>query len=262
MTANYHTHTARCRHAVGSDEEYVLAAMDAGITTLGFSDHCPYVGFDGDYYSSYRMYCDDLKDYCESITELREKYRGKIDILLGLETEYYPALFPALLDFLRPYGIQYMILGQHYLDDDQYGTWTRWVKTEDELIKYADQCCEALRTGVFSYIAHPDIVGYDRETPEFTREMRRIARCAQELGLPVEINLLGITSGRDYPCTQFLEAAAAEGCTAILGRDAHTPHAFYETDALEKAIKMAESAGLRITDKADFHKLENYYKKL
>ena len=92
--------------------------------------------------------------------------------------------------------------------------------------------------------------------------MRRIARCAKELGLPVEINLLGITSGRDYPCTQFLEAAAAEGCTAILGRDAHTPHAFYETDALEKAIKMAESAGLRITDKADFHKLENYYKKL
>ena len=28
ITYNYHTHTTRCRHAQGADEEYVLAAIE------------------------------------------------------------------------------------------------------------------------------------------------------------------------------------------------------------------------------------------
>ncbi len=39
--ANYHTHTKRCRHAVGEDREYVEAAIEAGLKVLGFSDHTP-----------------------------------------------------------------------------------------------------------------------------------------------------------------------------------------------------------------------------
>ena len=35
----YHTHTKRCGHAVGEDEEYVIEAIKAGIKDLGFSDH-------------------------------------------------------------------------------------------------------------------------------------------------------------------------------------------------------------------------------
>ena len=30
MKYNYHTHTSRCFHARGTDEEYVLAAIEAG----------------------------------------------------------------------------------------------------------------------------------------------------------------------------------------------------------------------------------------
>ena len=42
MKVNLHTHTVRCGHAVGTDEEYVLAAIAAGFTKLGFSDHNPF----------------------------------------------------------------------------------------------------------------------------------------------------------------------------------------------------------------------------
>ena len=42
ITANYHTHTKRCMHAVGEDREYVEAAIAAGIKILGFADHTPY----------------------------------------------------------------------------------------------------------------------------------------------------------------------------------------------------------------------------
>ena len=39
---NYHTHTTRCFHAIGKDEEYVKAAIQANIKELGFSDHTPW----------------------------------------------------------------------------------------------------------------------------------------------------------------------------------------------------------------------------
>ena len=38
---NYHGHTKRCGHAVGEDEEYVQAAIAAGYSIIGFSDHAP-----------------------------------------------------------------------------------------------------------------------------------------------------------------------------------------------------------------------------
>ena len=42
MIANYHTHTTRCRHASGTEEAYVQAAIQGGLEILGFSDHTPY----------------------------------------------------------------------------------------------------------------------------------------------------------------------------------------------------------------------------
>jgi tRNA U38,U39,U40 pseudouridine synthase TruA len=42
MIANYHTHTMRCKHAVGTDEEYVLEAIKHGYKVLAFTDHSPW----------------------------------------------------------------------------------------------------------------------------------------------------------------------------------------------------------------------------
>ena len=42
MLANYHTHTVRCKHAVGSEREYIEAAIANGFKILGFSDHTPW----------------------------------------------------------------------------------------------------------------------------------------------------------------------------------------------------------------------------
>ena len=47
MIANYHTHTARCGHAVGEDREYAEMALARGLKTLGFSDHVPMPFADG-----------------------------------------------------------------------------------------------------------------------------------------------------------------------------------------------------------------------
>ncbi len=86
MTVNLHTHTFRCNHAAKQDRDYVERALAAGIKTLGFSDHTP-MPFRGEYYSNFRMRPELLSDYVASVLALREEYRGRIDIPLGLEVE-------------------------------------------------------------------------------------------------------------------------------------------------------------------------------
>ena len=47
MKQNLHTHTTRCGHACGTEDEYVRSAIEGGLKTLGFSEHCPHVYPDG-----------------------------------------------------------------------------------------------------------------------------------------------------------------------------------------------------------------------
>ena len=69
MRANYHTHTWRCNHAVGSEEDYVIHAIEQGFDILGFSDHTPQFFRDG-YRSGIRMDPEELPNYCRVIREL------------------------------------------------------------------------------------------------------------------------------------------------------------------------------------------------
>ncbi len=259
MKANFHTHTFRCKHAGCSDQRYVDVAIEAGIETLGFSDHTPYVGFTDGYYSFYRMGPEELQDYVDSVKALREQYRGKIEICLGLEAEYYPKLFSELLEFLRPYGIEYLILGQHFLDDDQHGLSAHWIQEEKDLVRYTDQCIEALETGLFSYLAHPDLPRFDRKDPAFRREMKRLCECSNRLGLPVELNILGLYRQRHYPCEEFLEVCRECDSEIILGTDAHLPDQFLDSQSIGEAYALVEKYGLRVTEIFDKTRLARYY---
>lgn len=76
LKCNYHTHTMRCHHAVGEDEAYVLAALEAGFDELGFADHAPWP-YASHFVSNIRMSMEDFPGYLQSIRRLREKYQGK-----------------------------------------------------------------------------------------------------------------------------------------------------------------------------------------
>ena len=84
MKTNYHTHTTRCHHALGSDEDYVLSAIKGGYEELGFSDHTPWK-YRSSFVSPIRMTTNELPEYVESIHSLADKYEDQIKIRLGLE---------------------------------------------------------------------------------------------------------------------------------------------------------------------------------
>ena len=251
MLANYHTHTTRCGHAEGSDREYVESAVKAGIRTLGFSDHTPY-DFMGRKLRDrpMRMKPEELPEYAASIRSLAEEFKGQIEILTGVEAEYYPDYFHRLLEILRESRVQYMILGQHYLGNE-IGEPYSGRETEDPQIlrRYVSQSIEALQTGLFTYFAHPDLINFVGDGKLFESEIRRLCRGAKETDTPLEINLLGLSEGRHYPNETFWRIAAEEGNDVILGFDAHRPEHLQNRAVEEQARKMAKRLGLKLIEK-------------
>ena len=63
MLTNYHTHTTRCGHAEGTEEEYILTALRCGFKVLGFSDHTPWAYATPGFVSRIRMLPSQLDDY-------------------------------------------------------------------------------------------------------------------------------------------------------------------------------------------------------
>lgn len=248
MKINLHTHTTRCGHAVGSEREYIERAVQAGIQTLGFSDHSP-MPFEPGYYSSYRIKLEDYENYIETLVALKEEYKNDVRILIGFEAEYYPAYFDRFIDMLRPYPIDYLILGQHFLDNEIDAPYSGHPTDDEELLRrYVDQTSEALKTGRFTYFAHPDLFCFTGDEAVYRRHMTRLCENAKSLEIPLEINLLGVWNKRHYPCDRFFQIAAEVGNQVVFGLDAHQPERILEADVLSDARALAERCGVTVTE--------------
>ena len=245
MTANYHTHTPRCNHAEGAERDYIERALEAKFRELGFSDHSPYLFDVPGYYSRFRMKPEQLEDYANTLLALREEYRDRIRLFIGLEMEYYPRLFSRTLDFLRQYPLDYLILGQHAIYNETEGIFSPRPTDDEKLLdQYRGQTMEALETGLFSYFAHPDLFCFTGDPKAYERHVRTICRRARELGIPLEFNLLGFQEEKHYPDPRFWRVAGEEGCSVVLGSDAHEPAAVWNPALIARAEALLSGFGI------------------
>lgn len=246
MFFNYHTHTKRCNHAVGNEREYVESAIKNGLKILGISDHAPYLFPNTDYYSYFRMQVDELHEYAETVRSLAKEYEKDIRILLGFELEYYPDLHEREMAFLRQVKPDYLILGQHLLNNELDGVISSRLKTDEALAAYVTQTLQGLATGDFLYLAHPDLPGYRFSEKAIQKEYRRLCEGAKRMNIPLEVNLLGIRSKRQYPDKRFFEIAAEVGNDIIIGSDAHDPKDVADPVSEKLALDMVTSLGLKL----------------
>lgn len=207
MKTNYHTHTTRCMHAVGDDEDYVRSAIKGGFQELGFSDHGPWK-YHTDFVSDIRMLPEDLPEYIESIRALKEKYRNQISIKIGLEYEYFPEYIHWLKEIIKEYRLDYILFGNHhYHTDEKFPYFGHHTTNRDMLDLYEESTIEGMESGLFAYLAHPDL--FMRSYPEFDKHCisvsRHICRAAARLHIPLEYNIgyVAINEARGittYPC--------------------------------------------------------------
>lgn len=250
---NYHTHTKRCYHAMDSDEDYVKAAIKAGYTELGFSDHAPF-RYHSSFHSSMRMEEDKLEGYVSSLKKLREKYKNQISIKIGLECEYFERYLPWIEEMIAVYDLDYLILGQHYDATDETGIYFGSKLNKVEFKRYVDQCIKGMNTGLYSYIAHPDLANFNTKDPYYIEQMTRLCEEAKKLDIPVEFNLLGYRTKRQYPNDTFFTIVKNVGNRVIIGTDAHQSGALTDKKTYLQARKHLEEMGIQITEDIRFLK--------
>ncbi|MBR3423410.1 MAG: histidinol-phosphatase [Clostridia bacterium] len=254
ITANYHTHSKYCRHASGETEDYANAAVEAGLSTLGFSDHTPYPFPDG-YYSGFRMFPGEMKDYISDVLRCREKFADKLEIKLGYEVEYYPRHFGALIKTLAASECDNLILGQHFTKNEYDGEYSG--DRSDDVLKlktYVDQVSEALETGLFSCLCHPELIHFTGPDEIYEEQMTRLVEAAIKTDTPLEINLRGLKFRAQYPDERFMDIAAPLGAEFIIGVDAHDPRDLLPGEEHEQAIDLAKKHGLCLIDRMNLKK--------
>lgn len=270
LTSNIHTHTTRCGHAYGTDEEYVLAAIDAGITFLGFSDH---IGFPNLHQKGIRQEAEMVDDYVSSLKALKEKYKDQIEIHIGYEAEYYPEFEDYYKWLQEEKGIEFFILGQHtYLDGDKFKFYVGDIKDTESTDKYVDAVVLAIKSGMYKYVAHPDLFinGYQSWDEHIIAQSRRIIEAAIEQDIPLEINLggarwitltnfeviLGYHLDVDflYPYSNFWKLVGEyKDAKVCIGVDAHKPENFISS-GIEVALKYIDEYHLNCIDVKDLFK--------
>ncbi len=256
MLANYHAHTWRCRHAFGTEREYIEEAIKGGIKCFGFSDHIPQVWPEG-YDSGMRMLLDQLPDYIKTISDLKKEYKNDIEILLGFEAEYYPDYFYKIMDELKKYPeVDYLILGQHFLYNEM-GAPASGTSTDDVklLVQYVNQTIEALETGKFSCFAHPDIINFTGSDETYYQAMKHICIKAKEVDVPLEINFLGLMDERVYPNPKFWKIAGEVGNKVIFGADCHSKEMVINKKAEKLASLLVSKYNLKHIDYLDLKKV-------
>lgn len=254
MKANYHTHTARCKHAGGTDREYIEAAIEAGFDILGFADHAPWE-YRSDFVSPIRMESSELGEYVTTLRALGKEYAPQIKIHVGLEAEYFPLYFPWLVEQKRLLGIDYLILGNHFDQTDETSGYFGAISDAQSLRRYVDAAIKGMETGEFVYFAHPDLFmrGYESFDADCRQASLDLCQAAKALNMPLEYNLQGVgysqNSGKAlYPHPLFWEIAAREGVRAILGSDAHDPQWLGKTVLWDEMHDLLVNMGISVMD--------------
>jgi histidinol-phosphatase (PHP family) len=247
MIANYHTHTYRCHHASGTEREYIEKAIAEGLEIMGFSDHVPMQFPDG-HQSGFRVRIEELEDYIRTLEALREEYKDRIKILIGFEAEYYPAYFDAMMELIAPYDYDYMILGQHFIDNEMSPYVSAPVTDEALLTRYVDQVLAGLATGKYTYLAHPDVYNFVGDEDVYYKHMKRLCEGCKQMDIPIEVNLLGLMGGRHYPSDRFYRIAGEVGNVAIIGCDAHHTKDVADPEALRAGEEFAAKYGLQVLE--------------
>ncbi|MDQ6955195.1 MAG: histidinol-phosphatase HisJ [Mariprofundaceae bacterium] len=230
---DYHMHTPRCNHAVGSVEDYVKIAIQRGLKEVGISDHSPMPnGFD----AAWRMDASELPDYLQEVEHARDHFSSQITVRIGLEADFYPGTEEAVKSMIDAYAWDYVMGSVHYIGDwafDNPDEAYRWdaMDYEDAYCDYFDLVARSAQAGMFDVIGHPDLIKkFGQRAPlgsiRVDKAESLMLDAVQASGAVLEISSAGLRKpiGEVYPHTNIVKKAAAMAIPFCFGSDAHAPN--------------------------------------
>ncbi|XMB87319.1 histidinol-phosphatase [Mycoplasmatota bacterium WC44] len=258
MKTNHHSHTVLCNHAEGTVEEHIIHAIKQGYEVFGISEHTPLEVINNippKRAFLNRMSISDLDQYILDVNYCKEKYKNQIEILVGLEAEY----FESHHDFFKKLSkrVDYLAFGNHdILYEGKYIS--SFNITKDEYaIEYATNAERAFKTGFYKFMTHPDLYLLKYEWNDTAAEVAEIiSQASIKYNVPLEFNANGIRRGLVdtkqgkrylYPRKEFWEIVKKHKCKVIVNSDAHQLDE-HNDEHLEETYRLAREWKLNLIE--------------
>jgi len=261
MKSNYHSHVDLCRHASGTSEEHILEAIRLGYDIIGISDHAPLITINGvpsEYTYLHRMRLEELNGYISNLRALKTKYESQIDILIGLETEYFESHIDYLKDLRSK--VDYLAFGNHDLIVNGRNSSSFTVRTNTEALEYGNNAVRGMSTGLYSFMTHPDLYLISFEWGKIAEKVcRLISEASIKYDCALEFNANGIRRGKVntneglrylFPRKEFWAIVREYDCKVIVNSDAHNLKEHNDLE-LHEARRLAKEWDLNVISKLE-----------
>lgn len=235
---DHHVHTRLCHHGTGEMEEYVIAAVQYGLSTLQFLEH---MEEQVSYFESTWLTENDFNYYFEEGRRLQQKYSHQIAIKLGVEVGFNPASASKLLSRINslPFdavGISCHSINHPTSDNDlnlfsrkeQNRTAIETAGRDEVLTEYFTRLITAVKVLPGSMVCHLD--GALRHLPELTLRpahlelIDTLLKNIREKEMMLEINASGFKMRQEpFPARWIVKKALQYGIRLAASSDAHKP---------------------------------------
>lgn len=230
---DYHVHTARCGHAGGATRDYVLQAISRGLDEIAFTDHVPLWFLPGeDPEPGLAMTRAEFPGYVEEVLALREEFRGRIEVLLGIEADYAEGHEEGLRELLAPYPWDVVLGSVHFVAGgwiDAPGAAARHEREGSANLwnEYYRLLSKAASSGIYDVMTHLDLPKkFGNHRPAECAEAEEAAVAAiRAAGVAVEVSSAGLRKpvGEEYPAPALLSRLVAAGVPLVFSSDGHAP---------------------------------------
>ncbi len=240
-----HMHTELCKHAQGTPDEYAAEAIRQGLLGMTVTCHCPLP--DG-INANVRMQPEQMAEYVQLVTTTADRWRDRLDVRLGLESDYFPP-FVSWLEQLHDTQDFSYILGSVHPQASYYQQAFPVTDIQDFHRLYYHYLAEAAETGLFDCLSHPDLVKNTQpQAWRFTAIQEDVARSLDRIartGVSMELNTSGLYKNvQEFnPGRAQLEMMHERGITVVVGADAHS--AARVGDQFPAALQLLQDVGYR-----------------
>lgn len=238
-----HMHTPLCKHARGEPEAYARCALERNLRGIIFTCHSP---MPNGFSHSVRMNDSEFPQYVSLVDRVRSVYEGRLDVRLGMESDWFPGMEGWLRELHRRTDFDFILGSIHpFLKEyhDSFGL--------DDAIavqrQYFDHLAQSAECGLFDCLSHPDLIKNLFPESWVVEEVMDSIEAAldriQETGVAMELNTSGILKAvpEMNPGSAMLSAMARRKIPVVLGSDSHDPERVGQ--GFMEGLDMLEEAG-------------------
>lgn len=245
MKADFHMHTSFSTDSDTTPEEMIQAAIQKGLKTICITDH-----HDIDFTEP--GFLIDFDTYIPVLQELQEKYRDKIEVLIGMEFGMQPHLGETEKQLAKKYPFDFVIGSLHLVGGkDPYRGGIFRGQTDETVYRRAfELMIENIRNcSDFDSLGHIDYVvryGTNREKEysyqKYADYLDEILKYLIQNGKALELNTTGWKYGLPFahPHRDVLKRYKELGGEMItVGSDGHRPeHIAYDFSKVKAYLEM------------------------